>query len=101
TMGIVEKPADSFLDALDREFSFRSPREHGFDTVDAIRAMRDGRGKVFFSVGGNFASATPDSELTEKALSSCALTVHVSTKLNRSHVVHGRAALVLPTLGRT
>jgi molybdopterin-dependent oxidoreductase alpha subunit len=71
------------------------------DTVDSIRAMRDGKGKVFFAVGGNFASATPDTELTENALRSCELTVHVSTKLNRSHVVHGRTALILPTLGRT
>ncbi|MEU5262847.1 FdhF/YdeP family oxidoreductase [Amycolatopsis sp. NPDC021455] len=101
TMGIWEKMPQSFLDALAAEFGIDVPREHGWDTVDAIRAMRDGRGKVFFAVGGNFASATPDSELTEKALSSCALTVHVSTKLNRSHVVPGRAALILPTLGRT
>ncbi|WP_103348754.1 FdhF/YdeP family oxidoreductase [Amycolatopsis sp. CA-128772] len=101
TMGIWEKMPQSFLDALAAEFGIDVPREHGFDTVDAIRAMRDGRGKVFFAVGGNFAAATPDSELTEKALESCSLTVHVSTKLNRSHVVHGRTALVLPTLGRT
>ncbi|MGW4059653.1 FdhF/YdeP family oxidoreductase [Amycolatopsis sp. NPDC004747] len=101
TMGIWEKMPQSFMDALAAEFGIEVPREHGFDTVDAIRAMRDGRGKVFFAVGGNFASATPDSALTEKALRSCSLTVHVSTKLNRSHVVHGRTALVLPTLGRT
>jgi molybdopterin-dependent oxidoreductase alpha subunit len=101
TMGIWEKMPQSFLDALAAEFGIDVPREHGLDTVDAIRAMRDGRGKVFFAVGGNFASATPDSRLTEKALGSCSLTVHVSTKLNRSHVVHGRTALILPTLGRT
>ncbi|EOD57480.1 FdhF/YdeP family oxidoreductase [Amycolatopsis vancoresmycina] len=101
TMGIWEKMPQSFLDALAAEFGIEVPREHGFDTVDAIRAMRDGRGKVFFAVGGNFASATPDSELTERALSSCSLTVHVSTKLNRSHVVHGTTAVILPTLGRT
>jgi molybdopterin-dependent oxidoreductase alpha subunit len=101
TMGIWEKMPQSFLDALATEFGIEVPREHGLDTVDAIRAMRDGRGKVFFAVGGNFAAATPDSELTGKALRSCALTVHVSTKLNRSHVVHGRTALILPTLGRT
>jgi len=101
TMGIWEKMPQSFMDKLAAEFGIDVPREHGLDTVDSIRAMRDGRGKVFFAVGGNFASATPDTELTEKALSSCALTVHVSTKLNRSHVVHGRAALILPTLGRT
>ncbi|MEV0066578.1 FdhF/YdeP family oxidoreductase [Amycolatopsis sp. NPDC050768] len=101
TMGVWEKMPETFMDALDREFGITVPREHGWDTVDAIRAMRDGRGKVFFAMGGNFASATPDSDLTAKALSSCSLTVHVSTKLNRSHVVHGTTALILPTLGRT
>jgi molybdopterin-dependent oxidoreductase alpha subunit len=92
---------ESFMDRLSEEFGIPVPREHGLDAVDSIRAMRDGRGKVFFAVGGNFAAATPDSELTERALRSCELTVHVSTKLNRSHVVHGRTALILPTLGRT
>ncbi|MGV9817662.1 FdhF/YdeP family oxidoreductase [Nocardia xishanensis] len=101
TMGIWEKMPDSFLDALDREFGITSPREHGLDTVHAIRAMRDGRAKVFFGMGGNFVSATPDTDVTEAALRNCALTVQVSTKLNRSHVVHGRTALILPTLGRT
>jgi molybdopterin-dependent oxidoreductase alpha subunit len=101
TMGIYEKPTDSFLAALDAEFGITSPREHGYDTVEAVRAMRDGKAKVFFAVGGNFVSATPDTEVTERALRSCELTVHVSTKLNRSHVVHGKTALILPTLGRT
>ncbi|MFI6867524.1 FdhF/YdeP family oxidoreductase [Nocardia sp. NPDC050406] len=101
TMGIWEKMPDAFLDALDREFGITSPREHGWDTVDSIRAMRDGKAKFFFGMGGNFVSATPDTEVTEAALRNCELTVHVSTKLNRSHVVHGRTALILPTLGRT
>ncbi|WP_174188862.1 FdhF/YdeP family oxidoreductase [Nocardia barduliensis] len=101
TMGIWEKMPAAFLDALDREFGITSPREHGLDTVAAIRAMRDGRAKVFFGMGGNFVSATPDTTVTEAALRGCALTVQVSTKLNRSHVVHGRTALILPTLGRT
>ena len=101
SMGVWEKMPQSFLDALAGEFGIEVPREHGWDTVDSIRAMRDGRGKVFFAMGGNFASATPDTELTEQALRKCSLTVHVSTKLNRSHVVHGRTALILPTLGRT
>ncbi|MFI9505015.1 FdhF/YdeP family oxidoreductase [Nocardia sp. NPDC052566] len=101
TMGIWEKMPEPFLAALDREFGITSPREHGFDTVDAIRAMRDGKAKVFFGMGGNFVSATPDTEVTEAALRGCALTVQVSTKLNRSHVVHGGTALILPTLGRT
>ncbi|MGW4484808.1 FdhF/YdeP family oxidoreductase [Amycolatopsis sp. NPDC004368] len=101
TMGVWEKMPEPFMDALDREFGITVPREHGWDTVDAIRGMRDGQGKVFIAMGGNFASATPDTEATEKALSSCSLTVHVSTKLNRSHVVHGTTALILPTMGRT
>jgi molybdopterin-dependent oxidoreductase alpha subunit len=101
TMGIWEKMPEAFLDALDREFGITSPREHGLDTVAAIRAMRDGRAKVFFGMGGNFVSATPDTAVTEAALRGCALTVQVSTKLNRSHIVHGRTALILPTLGRT
>lgn len=101
TMGVWEKMPESFLGALEAEFGVTVPREHGLDTVDAIRAMRDGRGKVFIGMGGNFAAATPDSALTERALRSCELTVHVSTKLNRSHVVHGKTALILPTLGRT
>ncbi|MDW5596558.1 FdhF/YdeP family oxidoreductase [Conexibacter stalactiti] len=101
TMGIYEKPAPAFLDRLRAAFGFEPPREHGLDSVEAIRAMRDGHGKVFFAMGGNFAAAAPDTEATAAALRNCRLTVQVSTKLNRSHVVPGRAALILPTLGRT
>ena len=101
TMGINEKPTAKFLDALDAEFAITSPREHGYDTVEAIHAMRDGKAKVFFAVGGNFVSATPDTEVTKRALRSMDLTVHVSTKLNMSHVVPGKVALIMPTLGRT
>jgi len=101
TMGIWEKMPEKFLAALDARFGITSPRTHGHDTVDAIRAMRDGKAKTFIGMGGNFASATPDTEVTEAALRKCALTVQISTKLNRSHVVHGATALILPTLGRT
>jgi molybdopterin-dependent oxidoreductase alpha subunit len=101
TMGIYEKPSETFLAALDREFEFRAPREHGYDTVEAIRAMRDGRTRVFMAMGGNFVSATPDTNVVEAALRNVDLTVQVSTKLNRSHVVTGRRAIILPTLGRT
>jgi molybdopterin-dependent oxidoreductase alpha subunit len=101
TMGIYEKPAEAFLAALDTEFGFTAPREHGHDTVAAIRAMRDGTAKVFMAMGGNFVSATPDTVVTEAALRNMDLTVQVSTKLNRSHVVTGRRAIILPTLGRT
>jgi molybdopterin-dependent oxidoreductase alpha subunit len=101
TMGIWEKMPEKFLSALDARFGIVSPREHGVDTVDAIRAMRDGHAKVFMGMGGNFAMATPDTPVTEAALRSCSLTVQVSTKLNRSHVVHGATAVILPSLGRT
>ncbi|MBB6346345.1 molybdopterin-dependent oxidoreductase alpha subunit [Nonomuraea muscovyensis] len=101
TMGIYEKPSAAFLDALGEEFGFEPPRRHGLDTVEAIRAMRDGGVKVFFGMGGNFVRATPDSAVTEAALRRTRLTVQVSTKLNRSHAVCGEEALILPTLGRT
>ncbi|MBM4791093.1 FdhF/YdeP family oxidoreductase [Streptomyces sioyaensis] len=101
TMGIFERPAPAFLDALEREFGFAPPREHGLDVVRAIRALRDGQAKVFFAMGGNFVSATPDTDVTEAAMRRARLTVHVSTKLNRSHVITGARALILPTLGRT
>ncbi|MFJ7336342.1 FdhF/YdeP family oxidoreductase [Streptomyces sp. NPDC101116] len=101
TMGIHEKPDAAFLDALGAEFGFEPPRSHGHDAVATIRAMRDGRVRVFVALGGNFASAAPDTELTERALRSCELTVQISTKLNRSHAVTGRQALILPCLGRT
>ncbi|MGW0117340.1 FdhF/YdeP family oxidoreductase [Streptomyces sp. NPDC003327] len=101
TMGIFERPAPAFLDALDKEFGIVSPRHHGFDVVRSIQALRDGEAKVFFAMGGNFVGATPDTEVTEAAMRNARLTVHVSTKLNRSHAVTGRRALILPTLGRT
>lgn len=101
TVGIYEKPSAAFLDALDAEFAFSAPREHGYDTVEAIRAMRDGRVRFFMGMGGNFVSATPDTAVVEEGMSRVGLTVQVSTKLNRSHVVTGRRAIILPTLGRT
>jgi molybdopterin-dependent oxidoreductase alpha subunit len=100
-MGIFERPSEAFLNSLAAEFRFEPPRHHGLDVVDTIRAMRDGKVKVFFAMGGNFVSASPDTEVTEDAMRRCRLTVHVSTKLNRSHVVTGARALILPTLGRT
>ncbi|HEX6453881.1 MAG TPA: FdhF/YdeP family oxidoreductase, partial [Trebonia sp.] len=101
TMGIFEQMPDSFLDALRDEFRFEPPREHGWDTVGSIRAMRDGKVDVFIGLGGNFAAAAPDTAVTAAALSRCALTVHIATKLNRSHLEHGNEALILPCLGRT
>jgi molybdopterin-dependent oxidoreductase alpha subunit len=101
TMGIWERVPDHFLDSLQQEFGFDPPREHGFDTVKAIEALRDGKAKVFIGMGGNFVSAAPDTEVTEQAMRNADLTVHVSTKLNRSHVVTGREALILPAMGRS
>ena len=101
TMGIFEKMPQPFLDRLEAEFSFASPREAGHDTVDTIRAMRDGRVRFFMGMGGNFLKAAPDTAVTEAALRSCAMTVQVSTKLNHSHLAPGRTALILPTLGRS
>ena len=101
TMGIYEKPSSAFLDRLKQVYGFEPPREYGYDTVEAIHAMRDGKGKVFFAMGGNFLSATPDTVYTAEALRRCQLTVHVSTKLNRSHLVHGEEAIILPCLARS
>ena len=101
TMGIVEKPKPAFLDRLGQVFDFTPPQKHGHDTVGAISAMLNEGGKVFFGMGGNFATATPDTELTHRALKNCALTVHVTTKLNRSHLICGQDAIILPCLGRT
>lgn len=101
TMGIYEKPSASFLDRLQQVFHFNPPRKHGFDTVESITAMHSGKARVFFAMGGNFLSATPDTLFTAEALQKCDLTVQVSTKLNRSHLIHGKEALILPCLGRT
>lgn len=101
TMGINEKPPQTFLDNLEKSFGFRPPQSHGYDVVEAIHAMHTGKAKVFIAMGGNFLSATPDTVFTAEALRRTDLTVHVSTKLNRSHLVHGREALILPCLGRT
>jgi molybdopterin-dependent oxidoreductase alpha subunit len=101
TMGIDERPPAAFLDKLGAVFGFEPPRRHGFNTVEAIAAMRDGQAQVFFALGGNFAVATPDTPATQAALRRCTLTTHVSTTFNRSHLVHGREAWILPCLGRT
>ncbi|RWU23540.1 CbbBc protein [Pseudomonas alkylphenolica] len=101
TMGINERPPVALLDALERRFQFQVPRHNGHNTVEAIGAMLAGKAKVFIALGGNFAQATPDTERTAQALRSCELTVQISTKLNRSHLMHGKQALILPCLGRT
>lgn len=101
TMGIWEDPKPEFLDKLGSTFGFKPPRKPGYSTVEAISAMANGKAKVFFAMGGNFLSASPDTGFTAQALRSCVLTAHVSTKLNRSHLVHGQSALILPCLART
>ncbi|QDZ14501.1 FdhF/YdeP family oxidoreductase [Humibacter ginsenosidimutans] len=101
TMGIWEKMPPAFLDKLRDEFRFEPPRENGVDSVDGIRALADGRIKVWFALGGNLVAAISDTDAAESAVQKAELTVQVSTKLNRSHAVVGREALILPTMGRT
>ncbi len=101
TMGIWERMPDAFLDRLGAEFGFDPPREHGFPVTDAITALHEGNANVFFAMGGNLLSAAPDTEYTAKAMSRANLTVYVSTKLNRGHLITGKTALILPCLGRT
>jgi molybdopterin-dependent oxidoreductase alpha subunit len=101
TMLINEKPTRDQLDKIKEVFGFEPPRSHGYDVVGVIKAMDEGRVKVFFGMGGNFLSATPDTTLTAGAMRELKLSVHVSTKLNRSHLIHGEEALILPTLSRS
>ena len=101
TMGIFEKMPAEFHDSIDRVFKFESPRKVGYDVVNSILAMHAEKASVFFAMGGNFLQATPDTDFTAEALRKCSLTVHVSTKLNRSHVVTGKTGLILPCLGRS
>ncbi|MBO9557890.1 MAG: molybdopterin-dependent oxidoreductase, partial [Caulobacter sp.] len=101
TVGIWEKPSAAFLDSMDRVFAFKSPREHGHTVVETIAAMEAGETKVFLGLGGNFAVAAPDPVRTHAAIRKAGLTVHVATKLNRTHLLHGEESLLLPCLGRT
>jgi molybdopterin-dependent oxidoreductase alpha subunit len=101
TMGIYEKPSQAFIDKLNSVFNINAPYAHGLDVVDCIKKMYAEKGKVFIAMGGNFLSATPDTNYTAQALRNCKLTVHISTKLNRSHLITGTEALILPTYGRS
>ena len=101
TMGIWEKPNPEFLNKLEEHFSINCPKEDGYDAVEAIKAMHENKVRVFMAMGGNFISATPDSEYTGKAMQNCDLTIQVSTKLNRSHLVTGKEALILPCISRS
>ena len=101
TMGIWEKPTEQLLKALDQEFGINSPREHGYDSTETLHAFEKDEVDVFVSMGGNFALANSETEILEAGMQRAKLTVHISTKPNRSHVVHGMTSLILPTLGRT
>ena len=101
TMGIHDRPSEAFLDQIQKIFGFDPPRKHGFNTVEAIHAMLEGRAKLFFAMGGNFLQATPDTERTAQALRNCDMCVHVSTKLNRGHLVRGKWSIILPCLARS
>jgi len=101
TVGITEIPSTEFLDRLERRFGFKPPHQHGHNVVTALEAMISGEVKVFVAMGGNFAAAIPDLQRTQAAIRNLDLTVQISTKLNRSHLIHGRDALILPCLGRT
>ncbi|MCU5783170.1 putative oxidoreductase [Alcanivorax balearicus MACL04] len=101
TVGIADEPPAALLDALEKRFGFTPPREPGYNVITTLQAMVAGKIKVFLALGGNFAQATPDTARTHEALGSCELTVQISTKLNRSHLICGNEALILPCLGRT
>ena len=101
TMGIYEKPSPVFLQNIEKSFGFKPPYDHGLDVVDCINAMHQQKAKVFVAMGGNFLSATPDTIYTGEALEKCNLTVQISTKLNRSHLITGKEALILPCFGRS
>jgi len=101
TFGVWEKPTEEFLERVDAEFGIESPRDHGYDSTESMHAMYDGEVDVFVSLGGNLAMANSDTAVMEEGLRRTGLTVHISTKPNRSHVVHGQTSLILPTLGRT
>ncbi|WP_136481336.1 FdhF/YdeP family oxidoreductase [Cognatitamlana onchidii] len=101
TVGIWEAAPQAFLDNIEAKYGFKPTAKHGYTVIDAIKAMYKKKAKVFFGLGGNFISAVPDTRYSAQALANCSLTVHVSTKLNRSHLVTGKEALILPCLGRT
>ena len=101
TVGIWEAPSEAFLETMENGLGFDLPKEHGYDVVESIHAMEKGIVDVFICMGGNFLSATPDTRRTAKAIQNIGLTVQISTKLNRSHLITGKSALILPVLGRT
>ncbi|WP_346883265.1 FdhF/YdeP family oxidoreductase [uncultured Algibacter sp.] len=101
TVGIWESAPQAFLDKIENKYGFKPTTKHGYSVIEAIKAMYEKKAKVFFGLGGNFISAVPDTNYAAQGMANCNLTVHVSTKLNRSHLVTGKEALILPCLGRT
>jgi molybdopterin-dependent oxidoreductase alpha subunit len=101
TVGVWESPPEPLLAALDEHFGINCPRPHGYSAIEAVEAMRDGKVRFFMGMGGNFVSATSDSQVTGEAMQNCAMTVQVSTKLNRSHLITGQEALILPCIARS
>ncbi|MFK7798891.1 MAG: FdhF/YdeP family oxidoreductase [Aureispira sp.] len=101
TVGVWESPPEKLLVALDTHFGITCPRPHGYSAIEAVEAMRDGKVRFFMGMGGNFVSATSDSQVTGEAMQNCAMTVQVSTKLNRSHLITGQEALILPCIARS
>jgi len=101
TVGIWESASQGFLDKIEQKYGFKPTTKHGYTVIDSIKAMHEKKAKVFIGLGGNFVSAAPDTNYTAIGLSQCDLTVHISTKLNRSHLVNGKEALILPCLGRS
>jgi molybdopterin-dependent oxidoreductase alpha subunit len=101
TMGIWERMSDRFMTALGKEFNFTPPAKYGYDTVHGFQAMHEGKVKIFVALGGNFLSAGPDTEYGAEAFRRLKLSVQISTKLNRNHLITGEQALILPCLGRT
>jgi anaerobic selenocysteine-containing dehydrogenase len=101
TVGITERPTTDFLNQLQKVFGFNPPRDHGHDVVHALEAIVQGRAKVFIGLGGNFVAASPDTPVVADAFRKLALTAHLATKLNRSHLIDGRNAFILPCLARS
>lgn len=101
SVGIMHDVSEELNTAIKKEFNFDPPVKQGYDVIESIKAMYDQKAKVFVALGGNFVSAAPDTVYTAEAMQACSLTVQISTKLNRSHLITGKTALILPTLGRT
>ncbi|HHK8230662.1 MULTISPECIES: FdhF/YdeP family oxidoreductase [Serratia] len=101
TVGITEKPSADFLAKLETVFGFTPPKAHGHDAVKCMQAMIDGASKALICLGGNFAVALPDPEQSFPAMKALELSVHIGTKLNRSHLLVAKETLILPCLGRT